>query len=162
MELIAAHSRGYWRAVARSAGVLECNRNASLPDVIGKLRSAGLRPTQQRLALARVLFGSGDRHLTAEMLFEEATRAKVSVSLATVYNTLNQLTDAGLLRQVSVDGAKTYFDTNVSDHYHFYIENKYELIDFPVAHASLRDMPEVPDGYEISRIDLVVRLRKID
>src|SRR6202021_3764136 len=85
------------------------------------LQAAGLRPTRQRMALGWLLFGKGARHLTAEMLYEEATLAKVPVSLATVYNTLNQLTDAGLLRQVSVDGTKTYFDTNVPAPHHFYL-----------------------------------------
>ena len=96
-------------------------------DVNEMLQSVGLRPTRQRMALGWLLFGKGERHLTAEMLYEEATLAKVPVSLATVYNTLNQLTEAGLLRQVSVDGTKTYFDTNVSAHHHFYIEGKHEL-----------------------------------
>ena len=107
-----------------------------------------------------LLFGKGARHLTAEMLYEEATLAKVPVSLATVYNTLNQLTDAGLLRQVSVDGTKTYFDTNVTTHHHFYLENNHELVDIPDPHLMLNKMPEVPDGYEIARVDMVVRLRK--
>ena len=98
-------------------------------DVNEMLQTAGLRPTRQRMALGWLLFGKGARHLTAEMLYEEATLAKVPVSLATVYNTLNQLTDAGLLRQVSVDGTKTYFDTNVSAHHHFYLENNHELVD---------------------------------
>jgi len=82
------------------------------------------------------------------------------VSLATVYNTLNQLTDAGLLRQVSVDGTKTYFDTNVTTHHHYYLENSHELVDIEDPHLALSKMPEVPEGYEISRIDMVVRLRK--
>ncbi|HEY0328668.1 MAG TPA: Fur family transcriptional regulator [Rhodopseudomonas sp.] len=129
-------------------------------DVNEMLQSVGLRPTRQRMALGWLLFGKGARHLTAEMLYEEATQAKVPVSLATVYNTLNQLTDAGLLRQVSVDGTKTYFDTNVTQHHHFYLENNHELIDIPVTHVSLNSMPAVPAGYEISRIDMVVRLRK--
>ncbi len=102
------------------------------------LQSAGLRPTRQRMALGWLLFGKGARHLTAEMLYEEATHAKVPVSLATVYNTLNQLTDAGLLRQVSVDGAKTYFDTNVTTHHHFYLEHNHELIDIPDPHPFCR------------------------
>jgi Fur family iron response transcriptional regulator len=129
-------------------------------DVNEMLQSAGLRPTRQRMALGWLLFGKGARHLTAEMLYEEATLAKVPVSLATVYNTLNQLTDAGLLRQVSVDGTKTYFDTNVSAHHHFYLENSHELVDIPDPHLMLSKMPEVPDGYEIARVDMVVRLRK--
>ncbi len=112
------------------------------------------------MALGWLLFSKGGRHLTAEMLYEEATNAKVPVSLATVYNTLNQLTDAGLLRQVSVDGSKTYFDTNVSSHHHFYIEGSHELVDIPDHNLSLNSLPEVPEGYEISRVDMVVRLRK--
>jgi Fur family iron response transcriptional regulator len=130
------------------------------PDVSEMLRSVGLRPTRQRLALARFLFSKGNRHLTAEMLYEEATQAKVPVSLATVYNTLNQLTDAGLLRQVSVDGAKIYFDTNVSAHHHFYIEGNHELVDIPGPHLMPQTIPDVPQNHEIVRIDVVVRLRK--
>jgi len=120
-------------------------------DVNEMLQAAGLRPTRQRMALGWLLFGKGARHLTAEMLYEEATHAKVPVSLATVYNTLNQLTDAGLLRQVSVDGTKTYFDTNVSAHHHFYLENNHELVDIPGSESGaaedagsarrLRDLP---------------------
>src|SRR5262245_57833778 len=93
-------------------------------DVKAMLRQVGLRPTRQRMALGWILFGKGDRHLTAEMLYEEATRAKVPVSLATVYNTLHQFTDVGLLRQVAVDGSKSYFDTNASDHHHFFVEGE--------------------------------------
>ncbi|WP_406678169.1 iron response transcriptional regulator IrrA [Rhodopseudomonas infernalis] len=129
-------------------------------DVNEMLSSVGLRPTRQRMALGWLLFGKGDRHLTAEMLYEEASQAKVPVSLATVYNTLNQLTEVGLLRQVSVDGTKTYFDTNVSAHQHFYLENNHELIDIPDQHVALRSTPEVPEGYEIARVDVVVRIRK--
>jgi Fur family iron response transcriptional regulator len=129
-------------------------------DVNEMLQSVGLRPTRQRMALGWLLFGKGERHLTAEMLYEEAMIAKVPVSLATVYNTLNQLTDAGLLRQVSVDGAKTYFDTNVSAHHHFYVEDTHELVDIADPHLMLQKMPETPAGYEIARIDMVVRLRK--
>ena len=128
-------------------------------DVNEMLQSVGLRPTRQRMALGWLLFGKGDRHLTAEMLYEEATNAKVPVSLATVYNTLNQLTEVGLLRQVSVDGAKTYFDTNVSAHHHFYMESSHELVDIS-SPLVLQTMPDVPEGYEVNRIDMVVRLRK--
>ena len=129
-------------------------------DLKDMLRMAGLRPTRQRVALGWLLFGKGGRHLTAEMLYEEATHAKVPVSLATVYNTLNQLTEAGLLRQVSVDGTKTYFDTNTSAHHHFYMESSHELVDIPDQHLMLQKMPQVPEGYEIARVDMVVRLRK--
>ena len=100
-------------------------------DVKAKLRDVGLRPTRQRMALGWILFGKGDRHITAEMLYEEATKAKVPVSLATVYNTLHQFTDVGLLRQVAVDGSKTYFDTNNSQHHHFFVEGENALLDIP-------------------------------
>jgi Fur family iron response transcriptional regulator len=131
-------------------------------DVAEMMRAvgAGVRPTRQRMALGWLLFGRGMRHLTAEMLYEEAIQARVPVSLATVYNTLNLFAEAGLLRQVSVDGTKTYFDTNVSPHQHFYIENTHELVDIPDLAPILHGMPAVPPGYEISRIDLVVRLRR--
>jgi Fur family iron response transcriptional regulator len=129
-------------------------------DVQALLREVRLRPTRQRLALAWLLFAKGDRHLTAEMLYEEANRAKIAVSLATVYNTLHQFTDAGLLREVAVNGSKTYFDTNVSDHHHFFIENEHNLVDIPDAKSIVGVLPQVPEGYEIARVDVVVRLRK--
>jgi Fur family iron response transcriptional regulator len=129
-------------------------------DVKAMLRQVGLRPTRQRMALGWILFGKGDRHVTAEMLYEEAVKAKVPVSLATVYNTLHQFTDVGLLRQVSVDGSKTYFDTNVSQHHHFYFEGQNDLVDIPHADVLLGKTPIPPDGYEIARVDVVVRLRK--
>src|SRR6516225_2518658 len=129
-------------------------------DVLALLREVGLRPTRQRMALGWLLFAKGDRHLTAEMLYEEANRAKIAVSLATVYNTLHQFTDAGLLREVAVNGSKTYFDTNVSDHHHFFIESEHNLVDIPNAESIVGELPRVPDGYEISRVDVVVRLRK--
>jgi Fur family iron response transcriptional regulator len=129
-------------------------------DVKEMLRQVGLRPTRQRMALGWLLFSKGDRHLTAEMLYEEATRAKVPVSLATIYNTLHQFTDAGLLRPVAVDGSKAYFDTNVTDHHHFFIESENELFDVPNAEFTLDKAPVAPEGYEIARVDVVVRLRR--
>ena len=128
-------------------------------DVLALLRQVRLRPTRQRMALGWLLFAKGDRHLTAEMLYEEANRAKIAVSLATVYNTLHQFTDAGLLREVAVNGSKTYFDTNVSDHHHFFIESEHNLVDIPDANSIVGELPQVPEGYEISRVDVVVRLR---
>src|SRR6266705_5204269 len=118
-------------------------------DVKAMLRQVGLRPTRQRMALGWILFGKGDRHITAEMLYEEASKAKVPVSLATVYNTLHQFTDVGQLREVAVNGSKTYFDTNVSDHHHFYIESEHNLVDIPDANSIVGELPQVPEGYEI-------------
>jgi Fur family transcriptional regulator, iron response regulator len=129
-------------------------------DVKSMLRDVGLRPTRQRMALGWILFSKGDRHLTAELLYEEATRAKVPVSLATVYNTLHQFTEVGLLRQIAVDGSKTYFDTNASDHHHFFVEGEDALVDIPEAGVTVEKAPAAPDGYEIARIDVIVRLRR--
>jgi Fur family iron response transcriptional regulator len=124
-----------------------------------RLRAAGLRPTRQRTALAGLLFQDGSRHVSAEALHDEAIRAGFKVSLATVYNTLHQFTDAGLLREVTVNGSKTYFDTNVSDHHHFFIESEHNLVDIPDANSIVGELPQVPEGYEISRVDVVVRLK---
>jgi Fur family iron response transcriptional regulator len=129
-------------------------------DVKALLRDVSLRPTRQRMALGWILFGKGDRHLTAEMLYEEATKAKVPVSLATIYNTLHQFTDVGLLRQVAVDGSKTYFDTNVSAHHHFFLEDDNALVDIPGTDVIVGKAPTPPEGYEVARIDVVVRLRR--
>ncbi|MEP9379542.1 iron response transcriptional regulator IrrA [Aquabacter sp. CN5-332] len=129
-------------------------------DVREMLREVGLRPTRQRLALGWLLFAKGDRHVTAEMLHEEAIRARFPVSLATVYNTLHQFTEVSLLREVAVDGSKTYFDTNASDHYHFYVEGHNELVDIPEQEVMVDRLPEPPEGYEVARVDVVVRLRR--
>lgn len=122
------------------------------------LRGAGLRPTRQRVALAALLFGKGDRHVTAERLHEEAQQNKVPVSLATVYNTLHQFTEAGLLREVAVEGAKTYFDTNTSNHYHFFCESTGRLMDIDTGRIRIEGLPEAPEGMAISRVDVLVRL----
>ena len=130
-------------------------------DVGGLLRDSGLRPTRQRIALGRLLYAKGDRHVTAEILHEEAMRARVPVSLATVYNTLHQFTEAGLLREVAVDGSKTYFDTNVDDHHHFFVEGENRVLDIPMSTLRVEDVPVPPEGMEITRVDIVVRLRRI-
>lgn len=122
------------------------------------LREAGLRPTRQRMALAELLFTKGDRHITAEALHEEALARRVPVSLATVYNTLHQFTEAGLLREVAVEGSKTYFDTNTSNHCHFFYEEEGRLIDIPSDSLSVHGLPQPPDGMVISRVDVLVRV----
>src|ERR1700677_3750414 len=129
-------------------------------DVNEMLHAAGLRPTRQRMGLGWLLFVQGARHLTAEMLYEEATHAKVPVSLATVYNTLHQFTEVGLLRQVAVDGSQAYFDTNNSEHHHFFIEDQNDLMDIPSSDVVVGKAPMAPEGFEIARIDVVVRLRR--
>jgi Fur family iron response transcriptional regulator len=125
------------------------------------LAGAGLRPTRQRLALGELLFGRGcDRHVTAERLYDEALAADLSVSLATVYNTLHQFTEAGLLREIAVDGARVYFDTNVADHHHFLLEDTGELYDIAGSNVAVANLPAPPEGLRIDRVDVVVRLRR--
>jgi Fur family iron response transcriptional regulator len=135
-------------------------RGCPFSDLKDKLRRVGLRPTRQRVSLGWLLFGKGDRHITAEMLFEEATRARVPVSLATVYNTLHQFTEAGLLRQLAVDGSKAYFDTNPTEHHHFFIEGDDVLIDVPAEGVAVGALPEPPEGLEIAGVEVIVRLRR--
>ena len=126
--------------------------------LLDKLRTAGLRPTRQRVALARLLFGNGDRHLTAEELHAAAGDARIPVSLATIYNTLNQFTAAGLLREVAIEGERTYFDTNTSNHFHYYLEAERRLVDIPADDLTLNGLPPVPKGTRIARVDVIVRL----
>nr|WP_281393024.1 Fur family transcriptional regulator [Roseibium litorale] len=128
-------------------------------NVTDMLRDAGLRPTRQRVSLAELLFSQGDRHISAEILHEEAVQADVPVSLATVYNTLHQFTEAGLLREVAIDGTKTYFDTNVSDHHHFFVEGDNEVFDIPGEGVGIGRIPAAPEGMEVVRVDVIVRLR---
>ena len=125
------------------------------------LTRGGLRPTRQRLALATVLIGDGrDRHVTAESLHESVQSHGASVSLATVYNTLKAFCDAGLMQEVTVDGSKSYFDTKTHDHPHFFWENEGRLTDAPTDQLDITELPKAPEGMEISKVDVVIRLRK--
>ena len=130
-------------------------------DTALRLRGAGLRPTRQRVELAGILFRDGDRHLTAEGLHAEAQDAGIQVSLATVYNALHQFTGAGLLRQVVVDASRSYFDTNVGDHQHFYCEDEGRLIDIAGDTIAVAGVPTPPKGTEIERVDVVIRVRRV-
>jgi Fur family iron response transcriptional regulator len=130
---------------------------ATIPDM---LRQAGLRPTRQRLALGRLLFGSGDRHVTAEQLHAEVAALGEHVSLATVYNTLHQFKRAGLVRELAIEGSKAYFDTNTSNHNHFLLESSGELMDIPGDAIRVEGLPEPPEGMKITHVDVVVRLSK--
>ena len=126
---------------------------------MSRLREAGLRPTRQRIALARLLYDRGDRHVSAEELHQEAREADVKVSLATIYNTLNQFTKAGLLREVTVEAGRAWFDTNVSDHHHFYAPDTGELTDIHATDIKVGGLPQAPEGRELERVDVVVRLK---
>ncbi len=142
---------------------LETNRSTQRPfsDALDRLRDVGLRPTRQRLALARLLLDGGDRHVTAEAVHVEAVAAGIRVSLATVYNNLHQFTRAGLLREVVVDPGATYFDTNTSDHHHLYYESDGSLVDLEEQEFSLTKMPPMPLDEQVKRVDVVVRIAKI-
>ncbi len=131
-------------------------------EIEERLRQAGLRPTRQRLALGQLLFLPGDRHVSAEVLHAEALAAGEQVSLATVYNTLHQFKRAGLLRELAIDGSRAYFDTNTSNHNHFFVEEAGELMDIASDGIRVDGLPEPPAGMKISHIDVVVRLVRDD
>jgi len=128
-------------------------------NAIDLLRAAKLRPTRQRLALARLLFDKGDRHVTAEQLHDEAESAAIRVSLATIYNTLHQFVAAGLLREVVVNPGRSYFDTNTADHHHFFFEETGRLMDIPSDSIRVNNLPKPPQG-EIKRVDVTIRVGK--
>ena len=135
------------------------NACAGCTNYCKMLREAGLRPTRQRMALAELMFSKGDRHISAEVLFDEAKGADISLSLATVYNTLHQFSSAGLLKAISIDSSKTYFDTNTGDHHHFYLEDTEQVLDMPNDAISVANLPAPPEGMEIASVDVVVRVR---
>lgn len=125
---------------------------------IERIRAAGLSPTRQRVALAKLLFQGDNRHVTAEMLYKEAHLKKMTVSLATVYNTLHQFTEAGMLREITVNASQSYFDTNTTNHHHFYFEKDGKLGDIPDGMISMDKLPEAPEGTEIKSVDVVVTI----
>ena len=127
-------------------------------QVLDRLRAVDLRPTRQRLALAKILFDGCDRHVSAEQLHGEALSANIRVSLATVYNTLHQFTGAGLLREIVVDPGRSYFDTNTADHHHFYHEGSGRLEDIPGEAVEISRVPDAPAGTRITRVDVIVRV----
>lgn len=125
------------------------------------LLDGGLRPTRQRLVLAALLVGDGNnRHVTAESLYASVQETGETVSLATVYNTLTAFCEAGLIREITINGSKSYFDTRVDDHPHFYWEDTTQLTDAPVDQLSIARLPDAPEGAEISKVDVVIRLRR--
>jgi Fur family iron response transcriptional regulator len=135
---------------------MQCHRPFS--QALDRLRAAGLRPTRQRLALAKLLFDGCDRHISAEQLHDEAQTGNIRVSLATIYNTLHQFTDSNMLREIVVDTGRSYFDTNTTDHHHYFFERSGKLEDIPSHMVSLDKIPEAPPGTTIRRIDVIVRI----
>ena len=134
------------------------NRTRPFGPALDRLRAIGLRPTRQRLALARLLFEGADRHVSAEALHDEAQGAGIRLSLATVYNTLHQFTAAGLMREIVVDSQRSYFDTNVTDHHHFFHESSNRLQDIPAEEVRVSRLPGTPAGTRVRRVDVIVRL----
>ncbi len=125
------------------------------------LARGGLRPTRQRLSLATLLVGDGEnRHVTAESLFALSTQSGEKVSLATVYNTLRAFCEAGLMQEVVVDGARSYFDTRMDDHPHFYWEDSHDLTDAPADQLRITGLPDAPEGMQVARVDVVIRLKR--
>ncbi len=130
--------------------------------LVGLLLDAGLRPTRQRLFLAKILFDGIPKHVTAEQVMAAARKRRGQVSLATVYNTLNQFTKVGLLREVSVNQACTYFDTTLTPHHHFFDEISGHLWDIPDGDLRISSLPKPPSGRRIARVDVTVRLTKAE
>ncbi|PSJ62125.1 iron response transcriptional regulator IrrA [Pseudaminobacter soli (ex Li et al. 2025)] len=134
---------------------------ASEPEVEQRLKDAGLRPTRQRVAIGRLLFGSAHRHVTADDLLQEANFAGEMLSLATIYNTLGHFSEAGLIRRISVDDERAHFDTDTGNHHHFYIEAEGLVLDVAPGGIAVERLPTPPEGYEITRVDVVVRLTQV-
>jgi Fur family iron response transcriptional regulator len=129
-----------------------------LSYIAEKLKDAGLRPTRQRIQLGKLLWKGCDRHITAETLHRESREADIKVSLATIYNTLHQFTEVGLLREIVVDGGRSYFDTNISHHHHFLNEANGELWDIPAEALTLAHLPSIPEGCAVKSVDVIIRL----
>ena len=136
-----------------------CQSSKTAVKSASVLRAAGLRPTRQRVALASILFDGHDRHVSAEWLYDVARQSGADVSLATVYHTLHQFTSAGLLREITVDSMRTYFDTNTGDHHHMYLEHEDRVVDVPSHSVSVNRLPEIPDDMELASVDVLVRVR---
>ncbi len=141
-------------------GKISRNGKALAALATGRLRQAGLRPTRQRVELAGLLFQDCNRHVTAEGLHDEVSKSGAKVSLATIYNTLHQFTQAGLLRHVIVDAARSYFDTNTGEHQHFFLESEGLLIDIPGQTIAVAGVPVPPPGLAVDRVDVVVRVKR--
>lgn len=136
------------------------DRRRPYADALSRLKKAGLRPTRQRLALAKLLFDGGDRHVTAEQLHAMARAAEVKVSLATIYNTLHQFNESGLLREVVIGPGRSYFDTNTGDHHHFFIEPDGELVDIPSDAVRVDRLPTPPEGTALDQVDVIIRVSR--
>jgi Fur family transcriptional regulator, iron response regulator len=159
---LAAETRtDVYDALQRMAAGHHPRSGCAIQNLKARLNAAGLRPTRQRMLLGWLLFGAGHRHVSAEDLFEEATRARAHLSMATVYNTLRQFSEAALIRQVPTGGGKAYFDTNVDEHHHYLAEGEGRMWDAPGEAVPLAGDPVAPPGYEVVGVDVIVRLKRV-
>jgi Fur family iron response transcriptional regulator len=138
------------------------NDKDSIPDQPALLKEAGLRLTRQRQVLAALLFDGEDKHVTAEQLHAAACKRRVPISLATVYNTLNQFTDAGLLRRVVIGQDAVYFDTNTAAHHHFFDEETGHLTDVPASAVGINLLLPPPAGRKVTQVDVTIRVSSLD
>ncbi len=162
MRLAGETRTDVYEALRRMAAEHGPSSGCPVQNLKGRLNKAGLRPTRQRMLLGWLLFGNGHRHVSAEDLYEEATRARAHLSLATVYNTLRQFSEAGLIRHVPTGGGKAYFDTNVDKHAHYYVaEGEERMWDAPGEAVPLAGDPVAPPGYEVVGVDVIVRLKRV-
>ena len=139
------------------------NVRPSINRSLNWVSRAGLRPTKQRIKLAQLLIGDGEnKHITAESLFDLGKKSDVSVSLATVYNTLKAFCDAGLINEVMVDGGKSYFDTRLDDHPHFFWEDTGQISDAPSDTIEIKNLPIPPGEYEITKVDVIIRVKRAE
>jgi len=127
-------------------------------SIVNRLQSAGLRATPKRIAIGGLLFDGHDRHVTADDVAAMARKAGVRVSLATVYNTLNQFVSAGLMKRIILDTDRTYFDTNVSDHHHLFFEQNGALHDIPGDSIRVEGLPDIPAGAKVRSVEVIVRM----
>jgi len=122
------------------------------------LARRGIRPTKIRKAIAGLLFDGHDKHVTVDDVIDMARLAEVKTSVASVYNTLNQFAAAGLLRRVTVEQGKAFFDTNLTDHHHFFYEDEDRLEDIPTGSIQVSGLPKLPEGRSVKAIDVTVRI----
>jgi Fur family iron response transcriptional regulator len=163
LETIAANTRtDVYDAIQRLSDHKSAPAGCPVQNVKARLQRAGLRPTRQRMLLGWLLFGRGHRHVSAEDLYAEANRARAHLSLATVYNTLRQFSEADLIRQVPTAGGRAYFDTNTGEHHHYLAEGSEEIWDAPPGSVALTGEAAAPPGFEVVGVDVIVRVRRIE
>ncbi|MFL2543543.1 MAG: Fur family transcriptional regulator [Alphaproteobacteria bacterium] len=136
------------------------NPMSAYNSAINTLEKNGIRATKQRRVLAKIIFDKGKRHISAENLFDEVKKEERKISMATVYNTLKQFTNLGLIKEIVVDQNKSLYCNNNQSHYHLYIEDEGKVIDIPTKNIDL-DIPSIPACLQLHDIDVIVRIRTL-